>query len=73
MIDQVLLLNRRQYTKEYSKNKQKKDEEDFRRRTEKEERKRFAYANHNEYVHNAKLVTNEMFMQIISQLIRINF
>ena len=43
MIDQTLLLNRRQYEKEYSKNKQKKDEEDEKRRQEKEERKRYLH------------------------------
>lgn len=40
MIDQVLLLNRRQYEKEYTKNKQKKDEEDEKKRHLKDERKR---------------------------------
>ena len=40
MIDQILLLNRRQYEKEYAKNKQKKDEEAEKKRHIKEERKR---------------------------------
>ena len=40
MIDQFLLLNRRQYEKEYAKNKQKKDEEAEKKHHLKEERKR---------------------------------
>ena len=39
LIDQVLLLNRRQYEQEYSVNKQKKDEEDEKIRRKEEENK----------------------------------
>ena len=40
MIDQILLLNRRQYEQEYSKAKQKKDEEEIRKREEREREQR---------------------------------
>ena len=63
MVDQTMLLNRRQYEQEYSNYRMKKDQEEEKKRQEREERERKSVLDRNADVFKLKSSNNSAFFE----------